>query len=84
MNKHANDVISALGGTAAVSRLCGVSMPSVSDWKKDGIPRARMMFLRAIRAKELSGLDLSGATSSAGPLPELAPKKRRTTTPAGV
>lgn len=63
MNTHATQVIDALGGTAAVSRIFDVSMPSVSDWKKDGIPPARMMFLRAVKRKELAGLDLEAATS---------------------
>ncbi|AZY48835.1 Cro/CI family transcriptional regulator [Bordetella avium] len=48
--KHPDsDIIDALGGTAAVARLCGVKQPSVSDWRKDGIPRARRMFLQAVR-----------------------------------
>lgn len=63
MNTYATKVIEALGGTAAVARICEVSMPSVSDWKKDGIPPARMMFLRAVKRKELSGLDLEAATA---------------------
>lgn len=65
MNTHAAQVIDRLGGTAEVSRLCGVKPPSVSDWKKDGIPKARMMFLRVARKKKLAGLDLAAAT--AGP-----------------
>lgn len=65
MNTHANQVIEALGGTAEVARLFGVAMPSVSDWKKDGIPRARMMFLQVAKKKELSGIDLEAALSSA-------------------
>lgn len=63
MNTHATQVIEALGGTAAVARICEVSMPSVSDWKKDGIPPARMMFLRAVRRKDLAGLDLEAAVA---------------------
>ncbi len=48
--KHPDsDIIDALGGTAAVARLCEVKQPSVSDWRKDGIPRARRMYLKAIR-----------------------------------
>lgn len=41
-------------------------MPSVSDWKKNGIPEARMMFLRATRLEELKGIDLDAATSPRG------------------
>lgn len=64
MNTHATQVIEALGGTAAVARLFDVAMPSVSDWKKDGIPSARMMYLQATRKKELAGIDLNAALST--------------------
>lgn len=67
MNIPASQVVDALGGTAAVARLCEISMPSVSDWKKDGIPRARMMFLRVVREKELAGIDLDAALSVVNP-----------------
>ena len=69
MNIHATQAIKAIGGTAVVARLCQVTMPSVSDWKKEGIPRARMLFLRAVRSKELAGIDLDAAISTASPLP---------------
>lgn len=63
MNKHAVQVIDALGGTAEVARICNVRMPSVSDWKRDGIPSARMMFLRAVHSDALKGIDLDAATA---------------------
>lgn len=53
-----------------MARIFGVAMPSVSDWKKDGIPSARMMYLQATRKKELAGIDLNAALS--------APKKQAT------
>ena len=44
--KHPDsEIIDALGGTAAVARLCDVQPPSVSDWRKTGIPKARRMYL---------------------------------------
>jgi hypothetical protein len=46
---EAGKVIDALGGTAAVARLCKIKPPSVSDWKKDGIPDARRQFLKLLR-----------------------------------
>lgn len=64
MNQHAVKVIDALGGTAEVARICKVRMPSVSDWKRDGIPAARMMFLGAVHASELQGIDLDAATAT--------------------
>lgn len=75
MNTIATQVVDALGGTAAVARLCEISMPSVSDWKKEGIPRARMMFLRVAREKELAGIDLDAALSNADPNPATQPKE---------
>ena len=42
-------VINALGGTAAVARLCRVKQPSVSGWKQSGIPAARRQFLELLR-----------------------------------
>ena len=63
MNTAATQVIDKLGGTAKVAQLFSVAMPSVSDWKKDGIPPARVMFLRVARRKELAGVDLEAATA---------------------
>jgi len=49
MNAEANRVIDALGGTGAVARMCEVNDSAVSQWRKDGIPRSRLMYLRAVR-----------------------------------
>lgn len=32
-----------------VARLCECSQPSVSNWRKRGIPKARLQYLRALR-----------------------------------
>ena len=45
----ANQIIDALGGTAVVAKLCEVRLPSVSQWRKAGIPRAREQYLRLLR-----------------------------------
>jgi hypothetical protein len=42
-------VIDKIGGTAATARLCEVRLPSVSQWRVNGIPRARIQFLRLAR-----------------------------------
>lgn len=52
-----SQIIEALGGTFRVAELCEVRPPSVSDWKKHGIPRARMMFLRIARPDVFEILD---------------------------
>lgn len=64
MNTHATTVVERLGDTAEVARMFEVRMPSVSDWKKYGIPKARMMFIRAVRPDVLDGIDVDAATAS--------------------
>ena len=51
----AEKVIDALGGTGEVARLCQVSDPAISAWKKEGIPKARLMFLRLAKPKIFKG-----------------------------
>ena len=54
-----SEIIDALGGTFRVAELCEVRPPSVSDWRKNGIPRARMMFLRIAKPEIFTALDES-------------------------
>jgi len=49
-----SEIINALGGTMAVAAICRVKPPSVSQWKKHGIPDARRQFL-ALLSPELFG-----------------------------
>ena len=50
MDKKASEIIDSLGGTCAVARLCGgIKPPSVTKWRTNGIPQARLMFLKAVR-----------------------------------
>lgn len=42
----ANFIIDSLGGTKAVAALFRIKPPSVSGWRKNGIPSARMDYLR--------------------------------------
>lgn len=44
-------LIDALGGTKKVAALCRTTPAAVSQWRKNGIPEARMMFLRLARPK---------------------------------
>lgn len=46
MDQLANTIIDRLGGTSAVAKICEIEPPSVSEWRKTGIPRARLQFLR--------------------------------------
>lgn len=45
----ANAIIDALGGPTAVARLCKVKVPSVCEWRHNGIPQARLMYLQLAR-----------------------------------
>ena len=44
-----NKIIDDLGGTGAVAGLCDVTPQAVSEWRKYGIPKARLMYLRLLR-----------------------------------
>lgn len=44
-----SQIIENLGGTTAVAHLCEVTPGAVSQWKREGIPAARVMYLRAVR-----------------------------------
>jgi hypothetical protein len=48
MNQDA-EIIDRLGGTLAVATLCQIKPPSVSEWRRYGIPPARRMYLEVIR-----------------------------------
>lgn len=66
MNKQANIVIDALGGTAKVARICEITMPRVSNWRKDDIPSAHIRFFKAAYKSKLHSIDLEAATSKPG------------------
>jgi hypothetical protein len=42
-------LIDDLGGTSKVAELFEVTTGAVSQWREDGIPRARLLHLKAIR-----------------------------------
>lgn len=39
-------VIDALGGVTAVSKVCEISTAAVAQWRRYGIPKARLQYLR--------------------------------------
>jgi len=55
-------LIDALGGTVVVARLCEVKPSAVSQWRRDGIPRARRMFLALARPDVVDAHDCHEAT----------------------
>lgn len=46
-----NFIIFSLGGTAAAAKFFEVTRGAVSQWRNTGIPRARLMYLRAKKPK---------------------------------
>jgi hypothetical protein len=44
-----SSVIDKLGGTNEVARICGVTPQAVSQWRTDGIPSARKMYLQLLK-----------------------------------
>ncbi|RBB42002.1 hypothetical protein DPV79_05230 [Burkholderia reimsis] len=57
-------MIDAFGGTAATAQLCEVRMPSVSEWRRNGIPRARLLFLKLARPDLFASLGAHDNSSS--------------------
>jgi hypothetical protein len=50
MDKHEHDsLIDAIGGTVATARLCDISPQAVTQWRRSGIPRPRLMYLQLLR-----------------------------------
>lgn len=46
----AGKIIDALGGSTSVAAMCdGISPQAVSQWRKNGIPRAWVRYLKAVR-----------------------------------
>ena len=43
------EIIDALGGPTAVSKLCGITQPSVSEWKHNGIPKGWRNYFTLLR-----------------------------------
>ena len=49
IDKEACRIIDALGGTSETARMFNIEPPSVTGWKINGIPEARLMYLRLAR-----------------------------------
>lgn len=45
MDKKSCEIIDSLGGTVAVSKIFKVTKGAVSQWRDNGIPEARRMYL---------------------------------------
>ncbi len=51
-----SQIIDLLGGCTKVAKLCRVSVPAVSMWRKKGIPASQFVFLGATLEKQSNGL----------------------------
>jgi hypothetical protein len=48
--KHPDsELIDDLGGTTEAAKFFKVSAPSISEWRRTGLPKARMMYLQLAR-----------------------------------
>lgn len=56
-------LIDRLGGTVEVARLCQVSSQAVSKWRNDGIPPARIMYLRLAKKDVFAEFEKVGETA---------------------
>jgi len=45
-----SSLIDFLGGTSVVAELCEVRSQAVSQWRRTGIPRARLKFIQVAKA----------------------------------
>lgn len=46
---NASTIIDNLGGATAVAKLCECRPQAVSQWKIKGIPKSRLLYLKAVR-----------------------------------
>lgn len=56
-------IIDDLGGATAVAKLCECRPQAVSQWKLKGIPKSRLLYLKAIRPdvfEKVSPADTAG------------------------
>lgn len=51
-----SEIINKLGGTSAVAEICKIKPPSVSEWRRNGIPDARRQFLELLRPDVFRGV----------------------------
>lgn len=44
-DKKADELINELGGVSATAKICKIATSSVVAWRRQGVPRARIMYL---------------------------------------
>lgn len=61
-------LIDRIGGTVQAARLFEVRPQAVTQWRRTGIPRARLMYLKSVRPE----LFAAAANADAGEVPAAA------------
>jgi hypothetical protein len=64
-----DEIIDALGGTSEVARLCEIQPPSVSEWRRNGIPKAQLKFLRLAHPQIFEELEGGVGNKQSAPQP---------------
>lgn len=54
---NASKVIDAIGGTSVTADLCDVEPAAVSQWRKNGIPKAQLKYLRLAKPEVFSAIE---------------------------
>lgn len=67
---NTKQIIKSLGGVAATAKLCEVTMSAVSQWEENGIPHARLMFLKLARPEAFDELEFSQELATSDPAEE--------------
>lgn len=55
--EYANTIVDRLGGTTAAAAFFEIKLPSVSNWRTNGIPKYRLQYLRLARPDVFEGLE---------------------------
>ena len=50
-----------LGGTVEAAKVFNISPAAISQWRKDGIPVAREMYIRVVYRREVKRLEAEAA-----------------------
>lgn len=53
---QAKTLFDILGGPTKIAKLCGISVPGVSQWRITGVPNDRLIFLAAEIEQATEGL----------------------------
>lgn len=52
---NTNEIIDCLGGTFAVAKMCRVTPSSVSQWRNNGLPGDKLLYIAAELEKKSDG-----------------------------